>query len=586
MLRPIWEAKFNLSRIAYDVLIISIGPTLLVLFPALPFANNGNCDPWYVYGLYFNLPDQVHWSPHARQVGRLTETLPGYVLTHTLPGIVSDYALFLLFFMPAVFLLYKTAALLFSSERAVLSAVFFALSPIVIGNYAVTFNGPSVTYEIIALYCAVRAMISAGPNQIFGWMFLSGVALGAGLLAHLGVLIFSVFIYWLFALSIIFDLDLSIRARIGRLAIGASAALCGLLALTSALSTFAAAAWGDQYWSIILNQIEYISDALENNATLYWQSDWYRGGPNIGMYILGFGAAFIGIMMRRPFHRTIRQTSPSGRREFAISISFVITLIVLFVDELLHGIFLQYDYYFVLLWPFLSLTIFAIGNVGASTRFPFGLFFFYAVCLIGVTIKQYDMPDWVYDWRLSETIVLATVSIVLLLALRLTGRTLFFVCYLFVVALSTVLVRPDAMGIQLWQRPNRDEWRDSYARLNFGLKFLARTFGNPDIGFDVPKFWVDRENVSDGLYYPRSYLSCGSHPFPNIDPERWARSGRDFRPGDIIVIIARPPNVFDRARAALDSLNLEPTELVSTTIVDEDGPYDILVVRVNGTRLQ
>lgn len=185
----LWGGKsaFDLKKVAYGALVFMIGPVLLLIFPALPFANDGTCDPWYVYGLYFNLPDFVQWIPNGRQTARLTETLPGYFLTDILPGIASDYVNFLLFFTVAVLFLYKAAALLFSQERAAFAAIFFALSPLVIGNYAVTFSGPGITYEILALYCAVRAIRAAKLRQLSGWMFLSGIALGAGLHAHLGV---------------------------------------------------------------------------------------------------------------------------------------------------------------------------------------------------------------------------------------------------------------------------------------------------------------------------------------------------------------------------------------------------------------
>ena len=199
------EHVFGVKGFAYTALVLLFGPVLLLIFPSLPFANDGNCDPWYVYGLYFNLPEQLRWAPRTRQVARLTGVLPGYLLTHVLPAVESDYAISLLFFTMAVFFLYKTAALLFSRQRAAVIAIFFATSPIVIGNYAVTFSGPAITYEVLALYCAVRATRSAGLRQIFGWMFLSGVAWGAGLHAHLAVLAFSDFIYLFFALFMLLN---------------------------------------------------------------------------------------------------------------------------------------------------------------------------------------------------------------------------------------------------------------------------------------------------------------------------------------------------------------------------------------------
>jgi hypothetical protein len=577
-----WAAKrdFDPRKLVQYLLVILIGPALLVIFRVLPFANNGSCDPWYLYGLYFNLPEQVRWYPNTRQVGRLAAALPGYISTHAFPSIASDYVLFLLFFTLAVFFLYKTAALLFSSERAALVAIFFGCSPVVVGNYAVTFMGPALTYEIIALYCAIRAMLSAGSRPLFGWMVLSGMALGASLVAHLAVLAFAVFSYLAFALFIALESERSARARAERLAIGVVATSCGAAALASALVIFSVAAFGAQNWSMIFNQVVYVPDALDSNATFYWQSDWYRQGPEIGMYLVGLGAAVVGIVAYRPFLRIIPGATGSERCRFAIALSFLGTAAVLVGDAVNHGIFLQYDYYFVLLWPFLALTIFAVGIDRKPVTLSF-IIIFAAACLGGVAIKQYDLPTWLYQWRFSASLVFAAAAISLLLALQQTGRAVILGCCLLALATSNVFVRPEWMGIRLWDRPNGPEWRDSYARVNSGLKFLDRTFRDPAVTIDAPKFWVDAENVSDGPYYSRSYLSCGFHPFPNIDPERWRRSGRNFERDDVLVIVARPPNLFDRAKTVLNAYDLVPAELAEKTIVDEDGPYEILVVRLS-----
>lgn len=437
-------SAFDLRKLAYSALLYLIGPILLLIFPTLPFANDGNCDPWYVYGLYFNLPEYLKWDPNGRQTGRLTETLPGYFLTHILPGIASDYALFLLFFTSAVFFLYKAAALLLTRERAALVAIFFALSPVVIGNYAVTFSGPGVTYEILALYCAVHALRSAGVRQLSGWMFLSGIAWGAGLHAHLAVLAFSGFIYLLFALSILFEFDRSIRHRIGMIALGAAATLSGVFALTAALSTFATLAWGAKHW-VILNQVYRIPRTLENNATYYWQSDWYRDGPQIGMYLFGLAAAAIGIVAHRRILVAERNTIGFQRFELAIAISFAVTLIVLIADELLHGIFLEYTYYYVFLWPFLALAIFAF-DIDINSRMKyFFVFFFATACFLCVATKQYRLPDWVTDRQTGELIVIAIVAIVLLRTLQRTHRAVLFGVYLLVLALSMLIARPNEM---------------------------------------------------------------------------------------------------------------------------------------------
>jgi hypothetical protein len=578
-----WAAKSVAESrpAAYGKLVVFIGPLLLLIFPALPFANDGHCDPWYVYGLFFNLPDQIHWRPAARQVGRLTETLPGYVLTHTLPSVVSDYVLFLLLFTTATLFLYKAAALLLSPTRGAFVALFFAFSPIVIGNYAATFSGPSLTYEILALYCAARAIRCVITRRFLWWMFLSGIAFGAGLHAHLAVAVFCIFVFLLVAISIFLETERGYQCRLTRIAGGAAATLFGIFVLTAAVSIFVVALWGLQYWSIGLNQIASIPDAIENNATLYWQGDWYDKGPYVGSYLTGIGVAAIGIAL---YVRAAAANRDGGYQQnrfgFAINMAFAVTMLILLIGESRQGIFLQYDYYYVLLWPFIAIAIFSQPIDERLERRVLFVLLYAVVCCAFVAIKKDDLPSWASDHAVAVSLILATLAIGVLLAQRLTGRTMFVGLYLLALGLLTLGVRPQDMGTQLWDRANRSEWRNSYARINSGLKFLAQTLDNYGAQTPAPKFWVDSESVSDGPAYPRSYLWCGFHPFPEIDTERWEH-GLSFDPGDVVVVIAAPRHLFDRVTLALASHGLVPLEISSKTLADEeDGPYEILVIYV------
>jgi hypothetical protein len=581
MRSPTWAANwiFGSTKVLCGAAVVLIGPILLLIFPALPFANNGHCDPWYVYGLFFNLPEQVHWRPAARQVGRLTETLPGYVLTHALPAVVSDYALFLLFFTTATLFLYRSAALLLSPARAAFAMIFFAFSPIVIGNYAATFSGPSITYEILTLYCVTRAICCAGTRQLLGWMFLSGIALGAGLEAHLAVAVFSIFAYLLFTISVFLEFERNVRRRLTRIAGGAAATSLGIVAIMAATMMLSTALWGEQYWSIALNQIASIPDAVENNATLYWQSDWYLNAPNIGMYLIGIGVAAIGIARYSRAGANVSGGDRSARFEYAINIAFAATISILLVGELRRGIFLQYDYYYVLLWPFLALAIFTQPIDRELRHRFFYILLFAVVCCLCVAIKRYDLPAWAGDHEVAVSLVLAATTVMALLAWQRGPSSALVAVYLVVLGFSTSVVRPLDMGAHLWDRANGDEWRNSYVRINSGLQFLAQTFGNNGAEIPAPKFWVDGDAVSDGPAYPRSYLWCGFHPFPEFDPERW-QHGLAFLPGDLVVVIASPSDLFNRVTSALASRGLVPAKISSKTIEEADGPYEILVISV------
>jgi hypothetical protein len=572
----------DLRTIAYGLLVILLGPAVLSIFPALPFANNGSCDPWYVYGLYFNLPEFLRWTPNMRQTGRLTATLPGYFLTHTLPGILSDYALFLLFFGVAVFFLYKTAGLFFSKERAALAAIFFGLSPLVIGNYAVTYTVHSLTYAILALYCTSCAIVSSSRRQLIGWMFLSGVAWGSSLHAHLAVLPFTGFIYLCFALCIALEFEQSIQSRAVTLAVGFGAVLCGFIALTAAVSLFTAAEWGARY-TIIFNQFRYLSVALERDADIFWIKDWYRNSSSSGMYILGFAAAAICV-----FDRGLRlkrqRASASDRRQLAIAASFIVTLVVLVYDVLSHGVTLQYEYYYVFLWPFLALVVFAAEIDRGCRRKSIFVLMFGVACFVGIAIKQYQLPPWINDHQPAASIAIAIAATALLIVLQQKPQASLLTGYLLVLSLATLVVRPHQMGGLLWEQPNTHEQRNSYRRLNAGLKFLDQILSKPGVADDFPHVWVDPDGPIEGRAYSVAYYECRFHPFPKINPDYWKRPGLNFEPGDLVVVVSRPPNLFDRVTAALNGLNLQPTEIASKTISDEKGLYEIMVVTVGERR--
>ena len=174
---PLNNVSATLQRVSPVWWLALIGPLLLIDFPATPFANNG-CDPWYVFGLYHDLPQYVQKLSWARQPARFATNLPGYFLTHIFYGIAADYALFLVIYTLAVIFLFKAASLLLSRRESILVALFFALSPYIVANYSWTLSAPAVTYEAIALFCAARAIVAVASRKRLMWIFISGLAWG------------------------------------------------------------------------------------------------------------------------------------------------------------------------------------------------------------------------------------------------------------------------------------------------------------------------------------------------------------------------------------------------------------------------
>ena len=99
------------QQLFVTILLLAIGPALIVIHPSIPFLNAGNCDPWYVFGLFYHLPDAIHWAWEGgffHQVARLTNVIPGYLLTKAFKGISADYVMFFMFYSTSVFFFYRS----------------------------------------------------------------------------------------------------------------------------------------------------------------------------------------------------------------------------------------------------------------------------------------------------------------------------------------------------------------------------------------------------------------------------------------------------------------------------------------------
>src|SRR5579872_3365768 len=201
--------------------IVPLLALMLIFFwfvlPGVPFGDS-TCDSWIDLGTFYTLPDAVHWHDTSRQLSRLAALLPGYVTTRVFNGVTADYALFVLMYGMAVACVYGTVRRLLRPDIALLSAMFVALQPIIIGNFSSTYTAPSLAYALLSLYFVARA-VTVGRDPLAGWMlFWSGAAFGAAINAHLAVAAFALANYFLFALFVLRDMKIAPIQRVAKLA--------------------------------------------------------------------------------------------------------------------------------------------------------------------------------------------------------------------------------------------------------------------------------------------------------------------------------------------------------------------------------
>ena len=571
------------------VLLLAIGPALIAIHPEIPFVNDGSCDPWYVFGLFYYFPDATHWSLEGggipRQVARLPYVIPGYLLTKAFKGITTDYLLFFMFYSSSVFLLYRTVRALINAKVAVFAAIFFAVHPLIVANYSVTFASPAIFYCILSLYLVVRAMEADKRIVKLGALFGSGLAMGAALHVHLGIVVYGITNYLIYFIYVSFYSSKSIEARIWHLLQAACAVLAGIVVVSAALGGLAVLFGGS--FSLIFKQFLYLSDEFSDYAQQWLVPDWYVNGGIGGILAATLLLSGINIYLFTSRTRKVTQSENVRRHVLATSWAVLILTIICLIYGLLGGSIIQYHYYYVFFVPYLSIIIFSpllcLRNGKSRATDVWAILFL--ICGILASALNEDFLDWLHlspvEAIASVGAAVAAASVYGFLIVSKKRRPALSILYGAAVLLMLVIVRPDGMGSAIWTNVQNQHYAMEYQRIRQGLALLSR------IPFKTyPKFWVDMETGSTELSaYPRSYFSCTfQRQFPGVDPGLWNAS-REFRfePGEDVVIISGSPGLRSRADDGFAALGLAASEVADVGFAAGDRHYEFLVEHILGS---
>ncbi|MGH9694117.1 MAG: hypothetical protein ACRD5Z_08255, partial [Bryobacteraceae bacterium] len=120
---------------------MAIGPVLIAIHPSIPFVNDGECDPWFLFGTFYHFPDAAHWIWYdmgmrrldsvlqfgpGRQISRLSQVIPGHLITQEFNGIAADYVMFFLYYSVSVLFFYRAVRLLIGDKVALFAVIVFA----------------------------------------------------------------------------------------------------------------------------------------------------------------------------------------------------------------------------------------------------------------------------------------------------------------------------------------------------------------------------------------------------------------------------------------------------------------------------
>ena len=580
--------SFSQSRQFYTtILLLAIGPALILIHPSIPFLNDGNCDPWYVFGYFYTLPDAIHWElPQGfpPQISRLTILIPGYLLTKLLKGISADYAMFFLCYSTSVFFLYRSLRILANDKVALFAAIVFAVHPVIIANYSVTYASPAILYSIISLYLVARAIDADSRIAKISFLFGSGVAMGAAIHAYLGVVVYGIGNYLVYFFYELFYSRERIRVRIWHLLQAGCVVLAGIVAVTIALGGLAIMfGWG---FHLVFQQFRYIQNEFSQEEIQRWLvPNWYWHGGIAGMFLAALLLSVLNICFLN--WRVKRFVLPDDVRRRVLAISWavlVLTVICNLYGEV-DGAIIQHDYYYVFFIPYLCMVIFSpllylTKEESSAAIVSAAVFLIFALGAVGLNDHA---VGWLHRAPIEAIASVAAAicagSIYCLLVLLDRWGFGLSIAYAVVVICMLLIVRPDHMGAQIWTSPRNLQYARQYQRIREGMALLSTVHFKT-----YPKFWVDTKGGPTEEQIPRAYLSCTfQNPFPDIDPDLWdgrAGNSEQFLPGEDVVIISSTPNLRPNAGPAFAALGLVANEVAYFTL--PSSHYEFLVEHISG----
>ena len=576
------------------LLLLSIGPALIALHPSIPFLNDGICDAWYVFGLFYHLPDALQWPlkdavtiPY--QTARLSNLVPGYLLTRAFNGIAADYAMFLIYYSTSVFFFYRSIRILMGDKVALFAAIFFAVHPLIIANFSVTFASGAVLYSIISFYFVARAMDAEDPIRKTSLIFVSGIAIGAAFHVHLGIVIYAVANYLMYLFYVLLYSRETMGARIWHIARAALAALAGAVGFTVALGGVAILFGGS--FSLVFEQFWFISYEFWSEARKEWSvPDWYWHGATVGIFVTALLLSAINIYSFSSKCERTALSENARRRVLALSWAILAQTVLCLVYAALDGGMVQRDFYYVFFVPYLAAVIFSpLLVVGAGkSRATIGGAIVFLICGLGASGLNEHLTGALHRTPI-EAIASVTAAIFagliygyfVLSARTGTARK---ALYVGLALLMLIIVRPEETGVGIWNSPRDLHLAREYQRIREGLALLNT------VHFERrPQFWIDTESGPSELFaYPQSYFYCAfQKSFPAIDQESWNwkneyEAPQQFTLGHDVVVISRRPNLRSTAEAAFAALGLAVERVEDFTLHLGRTSYELLIEHVEG----
>lgn len=538
---------------------VGIAAFLVLTNHNIPFANGGNCDPWYYFGHFF-IADQFHVIRGTRVMSRLPAVLIGYISTLLFKGVGADYANFLVLLVAATIAVYDAARRLFGALPALIAAVFFATQPLNVGNFSVTYTAPAVTFSAIAVDLAIIAALAKQRTGQIAALLGAGFFWGSAIHAHLYSLSYN-FIVGIYCLD-------WWRRPLSKFALNAIQQW--LLLLLGAL--LATAVFGLISVVFLNGDFLFFREQFEAIFTVmvseYYKPHWYLIGGRGALLLAGATAA-----IAQAFWIWRRGIDVETKAATVALVPFVVLELAQFAYTIYGGITLQYDYYIVWLLAPLALVIASIVSpVKTSPIFLGCLLVLFLACSLAANFGRLDL-SWQPPAGLPPSIAVAILLVPALLWSAASPVTALGPI-LILLALMNSTIRPEKVGLPVWEGGTD---RAVYARLRAGMTYIS------SFRFTSrPKFWLNaRGKRWETVALARGYDYClVDTQLPNFLPANdpgYNHDAEQFSPDDYLVLAPSNTDELAKALARLQARHLAFSEMGRSSVNYRGVSYLIVV---------
>ncbi len=553
-------------------IVVGIGFPCFVLLtnPRIPFANDFHCDPWHYFGLFYLIDHQQALDSGSRILSRISEIWLGRLATDIAPGAIADYVNFVILYSGANLAIYFAVLRFFDGVRALIATAFFAFNTIFVGTLAVTYTGPSVLYNALGIWLAAEAQRSAGLRRTLA-LLATGLVLGVSVHGHF------------YAVECGFAIPLyAVRPQ----KVALSALFWQLVEIglkTAAGIVLATLLIGAVNWGFFGGKFFFFEPQLQSiagiNTVDYQIAGWFFKACRGAVFLLAVALPMlaIGAVLRRG------DDSDSTRQIWLVNIVTLVIAAALLIDDAFGGFFLQYDYYYVMLLPHIAITLASL-----YVRQPLSRPWLVALAVLYAVIAALsELPSIEAVGRFIASpdngyfpVGLAVLAIVAFAASILTAgnraSAVSLAVGLVVIGVWGFSARPQRMGRLAWEEAARAQKRygvDSYTRVRAAMQFLSsHRFESR------PVFWVSIDNgLEETIGIPRSFDYCiVQMKLPALDMSEGIFE-RDFKAGNIIVLVHRDANLVELANASLKAHGLAVEASDRTTVTYKGVSYSVVI---------